>query len=37
MVVKPSEESPLSALILADMVDRAGFPPGAWANVIPGK
>lgn len=35
MVVKPSEESPLSALILADMVDRAGFPPGVF-NLVNG-
>lgn len=35
MVVKPSEESPLSALILADMVDRASFPPGVF-NLVNG-
>jgi aldehyde dehydrogenase (NAD+) len=35
MVVKPSEESPLSALILADMVDRADFPPGVF-NLVNG-
>lgn len=35
MVVKPSEESPLSALILADMVDQAGFPPGVF-NLVNG-
>tara|TARA_B100000965_G_scaffold406790_1_gene448673 strand:+ start:60834 stop:62267 length:1434 start_codon:yes stop_codon:yes gene_type:complete len=35
MVLKPSEESPLSALILADMIDRAGFPPGVF-NLVNG-
>ncbi len=35
MVLKPSEESPLSALILADMIDQAGFPPGVF-NLVNG-
>jgi aldehyde dehydrogenase (NAD+) len=35
MILKPSEESPLSALILADMIDRAGFPAGVF-NLING-
>ncbi|PHS19350.1 MAG: aldehyde dehydrogenase family protein [Blastopirellula sp.] len=35
MVLKPSEESPLSALILADMIDEAGFPPGVF-NLVNG-
>lgn len=32
-VVKPAEDTPLSALALADLVDRAGFPPGVF-NVV---
>jgi len=35
MVLKPSEESPLSALLFAEMVDEAGFPPGVF-NLING-
>ncbi|VAV98377.1 Aldehyde dehydrogenase [hydrothermal vent metagenome] len=35
MVLKPSEESPLSALIFAEMVDAAGFPPGVF-NLLNG-
>ena len=34
-VLKPSEESPLSALLFAEMIDEAGFPPGAF-NLING-
>ncbi len=35
MVLKPSEESPLSAMIFAEIVDAAGFPPGVF-NLING-
>ena len=35
VVLKPSEETPLSALYLADVALRAGMPPGVL-NVIPG-
>ncbi|KAG7200325.1 hypothetical protein KM043_017787 [Ampulex compressa] len=32
-VVKPSEDTPLTALALADLAEKAGFPPGIF-NVI---
>ncbi|WP_371061002.1 aldehyde dehydrogenase family protein [Rhodosalinus sp. 5P4] len=35
MVLKPSEESPLNALLFAEMVDEAGFPPGVF-NLVNG-
>ncbi len=35
VVVKPSEETPLSALALAELAQRAGFPPGVL-NIVPG-
>lgn len=35
MVLKPSEESPLSAIILAEIVDAAGFPAGVF-NLVNG-
>lgn len=35
MVVKPAEQSPLSALHLASLVKEAGFPPGV-VNVVTG-
>ncbi|TNE59858.1 MAG: NAD-dependent succinate-semialdehyde dehydrogenase [Bacteroidetes bacterium] len=35
VVVKPSEETPLSALALAELADRAGFPPGVL-NIVTG-
>ncbi|MCS6930298.1 MAG: NAD-dependent succinate-semialdehyde dehydrogenase [Saprospiraceae bacterium] len=35
VVVKPSEETPLSALALAELAERAGFPPGVF-NVVTG-
>ena len=35
-VLKPSEESPLSALLFAEMIDAAGFPAGAF-NLINGN
>ncbi len=36
VVVKPSEETPLSALALAELAQRAGFPPGVF-NVVTGQ
>lgn len=35
VVLKPAEQTPLSALILARLADEAGFPPGVF-NVVPG-
>lgn len=35
VVVKPAEQTPLTALALAELAHRAGFPPGAF-NVITG-
>lgn len=35
IVVKPADQTPISALILADIVTAAGFPPGAM-NVVSG-
>lgn len=35
MVLKPSELSPLSAMLLAEMVDEAGFPAGVF-NLVNG-
>ncbi|WP_101067634.1 aldehyde dehydrogenase family protein [Roseovarius salinarum] len=35
MVLKPSEESPLSAMLFAEMIDEAGFPPGVF-NLVNG-
>jgi succinate-semialdehyde dehydrogenase/glutarate-semialdehyde dehydrogenase len=34
VVVKPAEQTPLSALALAELATRAGFPPGVF-NVLP--
>jgi succinate-semialdehyde dehydrogenase/glutarate-semialdehyde dehydrogenase len=34
VVVKPAEQTPLSALALAELAARAGFPPGVF-NVVP--
>ncbi|MDP6344494.1 MAG: aldehyde dehydrogenase family protein [Alphaproteobacteria bacterium] len=34
-VLKPSEHAPLSAMLFAEMLDEAGFPPGAF-NLING-
>ncbi|ANF56873.1 NAD-dependent succinate-semialdehyde dehydrogenase [Halotalea alkalilenta] len=33
IVIKPSELTPLSALALAELADRAGFPPGVFSVV----
>jgi succinate-semialdehyde dehydrogenase/glutarate-semialdehyde dehydrogenase len=35
MVVKPAEQTPLTALALADLAERAGIPPGVF-NVVLG-
>ncbi|MHB8667960.1 MAG: aldehyde dehydrogenase family protein [Burkholderiales bacterium] len=35
VVIKPSEEAPLTTLHLARLIEEAGFPPGV-VNVIPG-
>ena len=35
MVLKPSEESPLSAILFAEMMDQAGFPKGVF-NLVNG-
>ena len=35
MVLKPSEESPLNALIFAELMDEAGFPAGVF-NLVNG-
>ncbi len=36
VVVKPAEQTPLSALALAELAQRAGFPPGVF-NVLTGS
>ena len=36
MVLKPSEYSPLSAILLAEMIDEAGFPDGVF-NLVNGN
>jgi len=35
MVLKPSEETPLDAMLFAEMMDEAGFPPGVF-NLVNG-
>ena len=35
LILKPAEQTPLSALYLASLVKESGFPPGVL-NVIPG-
>lgn len=35
IVLKPAEQTPLSALYLAELVDKAGFPEGV-INIVPG-
>ena len=36
VVIKPAEQTPLTALALAELAQRAGFPPGAF-NVVTGS
>ncbi|MED5508376.1 MAG: aldehyde dehydrogenase family protein, partial [Planctomycetota bacterium] len=36
MVVKPAEDTPLTTLLLAELAEQAGFPPGAF-NVVTGS
>ena len=36
VVVKPAEDTPLSALALAELAERAGFPPGVL-NIVTGQ
>ncbi|WP_019961951.1 NAD-dependent succinate-semialdehyde dehydrogenase [Woodsholea maritima] len=36
IVIKPAEDTPLTALALAELADRAGFPPGVF-NMITGE
>jgi len=36
VVIKPSSEAPLSAFILAEIVERAGLPPGVF-NLVSGR
>lgn len=35
IVLKPAEQTPLSALVLAQLIKQAGFPPGV-VNVVNG-
>lgn len=35
MVVKPAEQTPLTALYVASLVKEVGFPPGVM-NIVPG-
>ncbi len=35
MILKPSEESPLNAMVFAEMIDEAGFPAGVF-NLVNG-
>ena len=35
VILKPAEWSPLSASLLADLIDQAGFPPGVF-NIVQG-
>ena len=35
MVLKPAEQAPLSAMLLVEMTDAAGFPPGVF-NLVNG-
>lgn len=35
MILKPAEQTPLTALYLASLIKEAGFPPGV-VNVLPG-
>jgi len=36
VVIKPSEQCPISQSRLAELIDEAGFPPGVW-NVVHGE
>ncbi|HET6504135.1 MAG TPA: aldehyde dehydrogenase [Amycolatopsis sp.] len=36
MVVKPSDHTPVSTLVFAELMDQAGFPPGVF-NVVTGN
>ncbi len=36
VVLKPASETPLTALLMAELMQQAGFPPGAF-NVVPGS
>ena len=36
VVLKPPEDAPLTSLLLAQLIDEAGFPPGAF-SVLPGR
>uniref|UniRef100_A0A4D5R9U2 Retinal dehydrogenase 1 n=1 Tax=Scolopendra viridis TaxID=118503 RepID=A0A4D5R9U2_SCOVI len=35
VIIKPAEQTPLTALVIADLVKEAGIPPGV-VNVVPG-
>jgi phenylacetaldehyde dehydrogenase len=35
VVLKPAEQTPLTALLLAELIQEAGFPPGV-VNIVPG-
>jgi len=35
VILKPASETPLTALLMAEIMEAAGFPPGAF-NVLPG-
>jgi aldehyde dehydrogenase (NAD+) len=35
LILKPASETPLTALLMAEIMEAAGFPPGAF-NVLPG-
>jgi betaine-aldehyde dehydrogenase len=36
VILKPPEDAPLTSLLLASLVEEAGFPPGAF-SVLPGR
>src|SRR6266542_1491167 len=36
VVLKPASQTPLSALLLAELMEEAGLPPG-WLNVVAGR
>ena len=35
VVMKPAEQTPLTALYVAELIKEAGFPPGV-VNILPG-